>query len=169
MRDDKACAPCAKACKRVLNAHFGARIVAARRAYVKKLNECAEEIYNGLASGKEAFELTYLTDLPQEYVEDALVEALKNAFSTDLSMGFTTVGPHREDMDVKVDRISARAYGSQGQQRSAVLAMKLAEAKLLQIQPMSSAATSMVSLYAHSLIREWKNLPELQPFLSSMH
>ena len=50
----------------------------------------------------------------------------------DLQSGHTTVGPHRDDLEVTVDGVSARAYGSQGQQRSLVLALKLAEADVLE-------------------------------------
>ncbi len=113
-------------------ASFGARIVAARRAYVKKLSGAAQEIYHGLSGGKEPFAIAYLTDLPPEETAKALYERLKQQFPTDVAMGFTTVGPHREDLDVAIDGLSARQFGSQGQQRSAVLALKLAEAKLLQ-------------------------------------
>ena len=62
----------------------------------------------------------------------AWVERLTAARRADLGAGFTTAGPHREDMAVCLDGKPARVYGSQGQQRSAVLALKLAEATLLQ-------------------------------------
>ena len=45
--------------------------------------------------------------------------------------GFTSVGPHRDDLDIKIDGLSARNYGSQGQQRSAALSLKLGEAAVI--------------------------------------
>ena len=54
------------------------------------------------------------------------------AHRADTAAGFTTVGAHREDLDLRLDGVPAKVYGSQGQQRSAVLALKLAEASLLQ-------------------------------------
>ena len=56
---------------------------------------------------------------------------LQNGRKEDLNAGFTTKGPHRDDLLVTVQEKSAREYGSQGQQRSCVLALKLAEAALL--------------------------------------
>lgn len=64
-------------------------------------------------------------------IEAAFLEALERAQRSDMKTGFTSVGPHRDDLDIKIDGMSAKMYGSQGQQRSAVLAMKLAEAELL--------------------------------------
>ncbi|MBE6792224.1 MAG: DNA replication/repair protein RecF [Ruminococcaceae bacterium] len=113
-------------------ANYGARIIAARRAYIKRLRPAAEEIYRGLSQGKEPFSLEYMCALPQENTAQALYQALQNAHAADMQAGFTSVGPHREDLEVLVDGISAKSFGSQGQQRSAVLAIKLAEARLLQ-------------------------------------
>ena len=60
------------------------------------------------------------------------LDAFRRARYSDVAVGFSTVGPHREDLSVTISGFEARSYGSQGQQRSAVLALKLAEATLLQ-------------------------------------
>ena len=60
-----------------------------------------------------------------------LLERLRETRYADLAAGFTTAGPHRADLLVQIRGLSARSYGSQGQQRSAVLALKLAEASVL--------------------------------------
>ena len=60
-----------------------------------------------------------------------LLERLRETRHADLAAGFTTAGPHRADLLVQIRGLSARSYGSQGQQRSAVLALKLAEASVL--------------------------------------
>ena len=57
---------------------------------------------------------------------------LESARSEDIFHRATTVGPHRDDLDITLNGISARKYGSQGQQRSCVLSLKLAEAEILQ-------------------------------------
>jgi recombinational DNA repair ATPase RecF len=57
---------------------------------------------------------------------------LESARSEDIYHRATTVGPHRDDLDITLNGISARKYGSQGQQRSCVLSLKLAEAEILQ-------------------------------------
>ena len=65
-------------------------------------------------------------------LEQLMIAALGRAESADIKTGHTTAGPHRDDLTIKIGGVSARLYGSQGQQRSAVLAMKLAEAQILQ-------------------------------------
>ena len=61
-----------------------------------------------------------------------ILSALERSRREDLKNGCTTVGPHRDDMDLRVNGISARAFGSQGQQRSCALTLKLAECRLIQ-------------------------------------
>ena len=97
-----------------------------RAAYIQKIEAPARELYAGISENKEQFGIQY-----QKSAEN-LREALAAARRDDLQSGHTTVGPHRDDLEVTVDGVSARAYGSQGQQRSLVLALKLAEADVLE-------------------------------------
>ena len=66
-----------------------------------------------------------------DFSADAYRAALERARKADLGAGFTTVGPHRDDVSIAINGLPARTYGSQGQQRSAVLALKLGEAEVL--------------------------------------
>ena len=115
----------------------GARLLRVRGAYLSHIAPMAAAIYDGLSRKQETLELQYLPsgDLPWnaavEDVQGALEEALLRTRAADIAAGFTTVGPHRDDFDVAINGLSARVYGSQGQQRSAVLALKLAEAEAL--------------------------------------
>ena len=68
--------------------------------------------------------------MPSCAAED-LAEKLFRARRTDIFSGITSVGPHRDDLDFKINGISARSFGSQGQQRSVALSLKLGEAKTL--------------------------------------
>lgn len=119
-------------------AQAGCRILHARQRYVQRMTTTARKIYQGLSSGKEAFDLRYVSTvgiLPEETPAEMaakLYEELRLHRREDLAAGFTTIGPHRDDMEVFIDGNSARSFGSQGQQRSAVLAIKLAEAALLE-------------------------------------
>lgn len=108
-------------------AQSGAGVRRFRREYSESLSPLAKDIYDHLASGREQLQLCY------EESDDAsyLLEQLKRSRMTDLRAGFTTVGPHRDDIEVAIGGTSARLFGSQGQQRSGVLALKLAEAELL--------------------------------------
>ncbi|MBE6757665.1 MAG: DNA replication/repair protein RecF [Ruminococcaceae bacterium] len=119
-----------------LAAH-GARLIRVRGAYLAHIAPMAAAVYDGLSRKQEKLELQYLPsgDLPWDAsakeVQAALEQALLHARAADIAAGFSTVGPHRDDFDVAINRLSARVYGSQGQQRSAVLALKLAEAEAL--------------------------------------
>ncbi len=119
-------------------AQTGCRLINARQRYIRKMAPVAREIYQGLSGGKEAFDIRYVSSIDCQVEETAgeiaakLFEALQEHHRDDLAAGFTTVGPHRDDMEVLIDGRSARSFGSQGQQRSAVLALKIAEAVLLE-------------------------------------
>ncbi len=115
----------------------GARLTAARCRYTAKLEPMAAAIYNGLSGGREQLTLHWDSPVNREGATSADMAAawqtmLRQAHVADRGAGFTTVGPHRDDLQIYLDGKPARAYGSQGQQRSAVLALKLAEATLLQ-------------------------------------
>ena len=115
----------------------GARVTRAREQYIKKLEPLAAEIYAGLSGGREQLSLCW--DSPAAVAEGTPADVARNWLQllqdsrrADYAAGFTTVGSHREDLALAIDTLPVRTYGSQGQQRSAVLALKLAEASLLQ-------------------------------------
>ncbi|MBQ9414160.1 MAG: DNA replication/repair protein RecF [Clostridia bacterium] len=110
-------------------ASSGAAVRRERRAYLEKLGDRAAAIYDGLSAGRERLALAYETGRD---TADALYNALQASRQIDQRAGFTTIGPHRDDFDVTINGSDARRFGSQGQQRSCVLALKLAEAALLQ-------------------------------------
>lgn len=103
----------------------GEKIMRFRREYLEKFSPLAAGFYSGMCGGKEELELSYEAD-----AED-FAAALEKNRRTDLLLGHTGTGPHRDDIAVKIGGMDARAFGSQGQKRSAVIAMKLAEAELL--------------------------------------
>ncbi|MGX8700879.1 DNA replication/repair protein RecF [Caproiciproducens sp.] len=106
-------------------ASYGEAIVLGRTDYIRKIREPVKEIYAGISQHTEIIDLTY-----QKSAEN-LKKALKAARREDVALGHTSVGPHRDDMDIAIDLRPARTFGSQGQKRSAVLALKLAEAEML--------------------------------------
>lgn len=105
----------------------GEKITEIRKKYIKRLNEFLPEVYGGLSSGKEALETEYISATEGEELKKALLNSRKN----DMFSGTTSVGPHRDDLEFKINGISARNYGSQGQKRSVALAVKLAEAEVI--------------------------------------
>ncbi len=103
----------------------GQEVAARRRQYLEKIAVPAAQFYSGMCRGRESLDLIY------EASTDSFEEDLAACRGTDLATGHTGVGPHRDDMKVLVSGRDARAYASQGQKRSAVVAMKLAEAAVL--------------------------------------
>lgn len=116
----------------------GCRLIRVRAAYLSHISPLAAEVYSGLSSQTEQLALRYVAsgdvaaDGSMEQLREQLTAAVAAARSADVAAGFSTVGPHRDDFDVTINGLSARIYASQGQQRSAVLALKLAEAKALE-------------------------------------
>ena len=112
-----------------------ARLTAARQRYIHRLQPLAGEIYSGLSSGREQFAIGWDTPIAEGTLPEMAaqwLDALRQARRADLAVGFSTAGATREDLSVLIADKEAKVYGSQGQQRSAVLALKLAEATLLQ-------------------------------------
>lgn len=115
----------------------GARITRAREQYICRLEPMAAGIYSGLSGGRETLTLSW--DSPATVAGGTTADVARKWLSllqesrrADFAAGFTTVGPHREDLSLAIDGFAVKTYGSQGQQRSSVLALKLAEASLLQ-------------------------------------
>ena len=104
----------------------GGEIIRRRGDYLKGLFEIAGETYDNLAAGSEQCSFAYL---PSAEGPADLLCRIRAARAADLRAGYCTVGPHREDFKIEIGGADARAFGSQGQQRSAALSLKLAEAR----------------------------------------
>lgn len=113
-------------------ASAGARVVFERNAYIAKLAPLAKEAHAMITDGAE--EMTVSGDYKYEGEEgeiyDQLMAALKERAEKDYELGYTTVGPHRDDLKIKVNGVDVRIYGSQGQQRTCALSLKLAETEI---------------------------------------
>lgn len=102
---------------------YGKRIIAKRREFILQLNEMIQDIHQNLTGGKEQMELKYEANVSEESYEETLAANR----GRDLKMHTTCTGPHRDDLCVKVNGFDIRKYGSQGQQRTAALSLKLSE------------------------------------------
>ena len=110
-------------------AEAGEEMERQRRLYLGELLPKADDIYEGLSGGRETLSLQYISR--REETGKTLLEALRDARKEDLQTKTTSVGPHRDDLEILLDGKSARAFGSQGQQRSAALALKFGESEIL--------------------------------------
>ncbi len=115
-------------------AKTGALLTLTRKTFVERLTPYAREIYHGISTGREEFSLRYLPtiEVDGEASRETMKRLLTERRAEDLRAGVTSVGPHRDDLEVLINGISARAFGSQGQQRSGVLALKFAESALME-------------------------------------
>lgn len=105
----------------------GEKIIKYRLRYIEILKEFIPEIYKGISNGRENLEIEYISSNRGEN----LLTDLKNSRKEDMFTYKTSVGPHRDDLEFKINGISAKNFGSQGQKRSVALSLKLAEAEIL--------------------------------------
>ena len=105
----------------------GKRIIARRKVFIEELNEIIGTIHSNISGGKEHLILKYEPNIDEIFFEDELLKSKQK----DLKLCQTTVGPHRDDMLFAVNDIDIRKYGSQGQQRTSALSLKLAEIEIV--------------------------------------
>lgn len=114
---------------------FGSKIMIERNELLKKINIVSREINNKITKGKEEFEIKYAPkiELGKDYKEQEKIikEELIGRRSKDIEMRKTTSGPHLDDIRITIDDKETRKFGSQGQQRTAALSLKLAELKII--------------------------------------
>ncbi|MFZ5649534.1 MAG: DNA replication/repair protein RecF [Bacillota bacterium] len=115
---------------------YGSKIINSRINLLKNIFPHLKEIFSILTSGKEEFSFKYLSTLPLEKgigpddLKIIFEEMSKKKFPEEVIRQQTLVGPHRDDILFFINRSDARKFGSRGQQRSVVLALKLSLMKL---------------------------------------
>lgn len=114
----------------------GAKIIYQRNRYIESLAPYVKEIFGGISNNREKIEIklnnSFECDLTDgDEISKKFLTALKDSTQKDLATCRTNLGPHRDDIDLFINQSPARQFASQGQQRSCVLALKLAEAQLL--------------------------------------
>lgn len=105
----------------------GKRIIQRRKIFIEELNEIIGGIHSNISGGKEHLILKYEPNIDDIFFGDELIKAKQK----DLKLCQTTVGPHRDDMLFSVNDIDIRKYGSQGQQRTSALSLKLSEIEIV--------------------------------------
>lgn len=106
---------------------YGKKIIRRRKQFVDDLNGLIGEIHGKLTGEKETLVLRYEPDVTEANFELELVSAEER----DLRQLSTSVGPHRDDVSFLIDDIDIRRFGSQGQQRTSALSLKLSEIELV--------------------------------------
>ena len=106
---------------------YGTRIIDRRKKFVEEINEIISSIHRKLTGGKENLQVIYEPSNGSLTLEQALARNLER----DLRIKSTSVGPHRDDICFMAGDLDIRRYGSQGQQRTAALSLKLSEIELV--------------------------------------
>ena len=104
-------------------AEYGQKIIDKRSEFIQELNETVRKIHANLTGGLEELEIVYEPDCTAGKLE-SVIHANREK---DMRMRLTSEGPHRDDMCVMANGVDIRKYGSQGQQRTAALSLKLSE------------------------------------------
>lgn len=106
---------------------YGEKIIESRKEFIKEVNKIISNIHYKLTGGNEIISLNYESSLSGMSLE----EAVKKYRERDIRFKSTSVGPHRDDLCFKTGDLDIRKFGSQGQQRTAALSLKLSEIELV--------------------------------------
>lgn len=115
----------------------GTYLIKERTKFISRIGTLSRLIHRKITDNIENLEIRYLSNISIQKPEDIIEQyslLLKNNIDVDLSKGMTTVGPHRDDLGVYINGVDTRNYGSQGQQRTSALSLKLAEIELIKAE-----------------------------------
>jgi DNA replication and repair protein RecF len=116
---------------------FGIKITKKRQSFIRKLQQWAEKIHSGITGGKEQLVIRYAPSLDLSESEDESVLfdrfmlKLSQVKQQEIRRAVTLVGPHRDDLLFLINDKDVQTFGSQGQQRTTALSLKLAEIELI--------------------------------------
>ncbi len=107
---------------------YGKSVIKARQKFIDELNFIVKDIHYKFSGGKEVLKITYEPNIEDIFFEDQLIRQK----AEDIKYAQTSVGPHRDDLKLTINDIDVRKFGSQGQQRTSALSLKLSEIKLVE-------------------------------------
>lgn len=109
---------------------IGYKIIEYREEFLREIAEIASDNHYKISSGKENLEINYEKNISAKSKE-AYYSIMKDSQSKDILKKTTSFGIHKDDIDIKINGIDLRSYGSQGQKRSAAISLKLSEIELI--------------------------------------
>lgn len=155
-------------------AEYGSKILKKRINTLRKLEKyCINHFYR--ISGGDKFKITYLSTIPISKLDLDLsrlfLKKLDDAYEDDIAKKYTTIGIHRDDIDFKINNISSKLYASQGEIRTIILSLKLAEIDLIKENKKSEPILLLDDVFSELdknrssyLI---KSIGDIQTFISS--
>lgn len=115
-------------------AAYGEQMIAQRAAFVEQLNACTARFYHNLQGVSEGIEIRYKCSAEVENARESLLAKMQANAAREREMGVCLTGPHREDLEILINGRDSKIYASQGQQRTAMLAIRLASLEVAQAQ-----------------------------------
>ena len=117
----------------------GAEIMRMRAEFASRLSVIAGRLHKSISGERESLFVRYAPDVSVERLgggdaQAALAEALYTGAMDDIRRGYTGSGPHRDELELSLNGANVRIYGSQGQQRTAALSLKLSELELIRAE-----------------------------------
>lgn len=118
-------------------AESGTKIMQKRQQFIYKLQQWAEQIHSGITNRKEKLKISYRPSFAidsfdnEAMVFDQFMVKLSHMKEQEIRRGMTLIGPHRDDMEFFINEKEVQTFGSQGQQRTTALSVKLAEIELI--------------------------------------
>jgi DNA replication and repair protein RecF len=119
-------------------ARYGARLIERRRGFLERINIIARDMHNSLSDKRDMLQIGYIPSFDidgaadENEIEGRFMDALETACGDEFARGVTLRGPQRDDVVFSVNDQDCRLYGSQGQQRTVALSLKLAERQLIE-------------------------------------
>ncbi len=112
---------------------IGSKIITARKKFLSELEPFAYMAHSYLTNNDETLSLSYsgANGENEEDIKNIILKNLEKNLEKDFSLGYTTFGPHRDDIKILINDIDIKAFGSQGQQKTTALSMKLAELEII--------------------------------------
>lgn len=111
-------------------ADLAEKIAYERKKFIEELAPYAKLAHEYISGGNEQIEIKYISSFEENYAAN-MVKALAKNLEKDFKLGYTTVGVHRDEIDIYLNGVEVKNFGSQGQQRTVALSMKLAELEII--------------------------------------
>lgn len=120
-------------------AKAGTEIILSRKEFLDKLSNESYKIHKSLTLGDEKLSLNYISNVnflgqSKDDIEINFFKKLNSSIKKDLITGNTEIGPHRDDIEIKINNMDTRAFASQGQQRTIVLSIKLSQVEMIYME-----------------------------------
>lgn len=156
-------------------ARYGASIMMMRADFIRKLDKISRGIHGAITNGGENLQLKYVPNVEPapslSELEERYYQILRSSYENDLRQRTTTKGPHKDDLEFFIDGISVRNFGSQGQQRTSALSIKLAELSLIKEETGEEAILLLDDVMSELDLQRQeflvKSLAEIQMFITT--